>query len=101
MFAADYAVKIFHDALDSGHHKCYLRGDTKLPMMWIDDCLRSITTMLEVPEERLKLRTYNVNAMSFTPEELAAAIRKKIPDLKISYKVDSRQEIGKFLVNMT
>ena len=39
----DYAVAIFHDALQTGHHECYLRPDARLPMMYIDDCLRSIT----------------------------------------------------------
>ncbi len=64
----DYAVQIFHDALASGRHSCYLRPDTRLPMMYIDDCLRSLYEMMTAPEESLSCRTYNVAAMSFTPE---------------------------------
>lgn len=90
----DYACHIFHDALQTGHHTCFLRADTRLPMMYVDDCLRSITEILVVPESQLKLRTYNVQAMSFTPAELAEEIRKHIPDLKVTYKPDSRQEIA-------
>ncbi len=64
----DYAVQIFHDALTSGRHRCYLRPDTRLPMMFIDDCVRSLYEMMKTPEERLSCRVYNVAAMSFTPE---------------------------------
>lgn len=90
----DYAVEIFHEALRVGHYKCYLRPDTRLPMMYIDDCLKSILAILEVPNENLKLGTYNVTAMSFTPEEIAESIRKHIPDFKIEYEPDSRQNIA-------
>ena len=43
---SDYAVQIFHDAFKTGVHKCYLHEDTRLPMMYIQDCLRSL---YEVP----------------------------------------------------
>ena len=66
----DYAVQIFHDALTSGVHKCYLRPDTRLPMMYIDDCLRGTIEYMMAPKEGLSTRTYNVHAMSFTPEEI-------------------------------
>ena len=55
-FLADYAVGIFHDALTTGHPECYLRPDTRLPMMYIDDCIRSIVTFLTVPRDQLTLR---------------------------------------------
>jgi len=63
-------------------------------MMYIDDCLRSISEYMVVPDRRLRLRTYNVHAMSFTPDEIARAIRRYVPDLKVTYKPDSRQRIG-------
>lgn len=90
----DYACQIFHDALLTGHHTCFLKEDTRLPMMYVDDCLRSITEYLVVPEANLRLRTYNVQAMSFTPAEIAQEIRKYIPNLAVTYKPDSRQNIA-------
>lgn len=50
--------------------------------------------MLVAPSERLNRRTYNVTAMSFSPEEVVQAVRKHFPDLRVSYKPDSRQNIG-------
>jgi threonine 3-dehydrogenase len=91
----DYAVSVFNHALDHGQYECYLRSDTRLPMMYIDDCLQSIVQFMKVPQEKLKQHTYNVTAMSFTPEELFNEIKKHIPNLKINYNVDSRQAIGK------
>ncbi|TRY62095.1 hypothetical protein TCAL_01762 [Tigriopus californicus] len=90
----DYAVQIFHDALTSGKHTCYLNPDTRLPMMYIDDCLRSLTEIMMAPKEKLSIRTYNVAAMSFTPNELFAAVKKRVPHLEIEYKVDGRQKIA-------
>lgn len=88
----DYAVQIFHDALKTGVHTCYLRPDTRLPMIYIDDCLQSVVSFLEAPAEKLRLRTYNIAAMSFTPEELACAIRKHVPHLQVVYKVDPMRQ---------
>merc|ERR1719341_791386 len=90
----DYAVQIFHDAMAGNHFECYLKPDTRLPMIYIDDALRSLTEMLESPAEKLKRRTYNVTAMSFTPSEIVEAVRKHVPDLKATYNVDERQAIA-------
>merc|ERR1711971_56500 len=90
----DYAVQIFHDALTTGVHKCYLKPDTRLPMMYLDDCLRSTVEFMMAPPEKLSTRTYNVHAMSFTPEEIFDEVAKKVPNLKIEYEVDSRQQIA-------
>ena len=73
---------------------CYLGADTRLPMMYITDCLRSVKEFLEVDGKDLSLRTYNVHAMSFTPAEVANAIQEVMPDFTIEYQPDSRQEIG-------
>jgi len=67
-------------------------------MMYVDDCLRSIAEYLVVPDEQLRLRTYNVHAMSFTPDEIAQAIRRYVPELKVTYKPDARQYIGQSVV---
>ena len=54
--------------------------------------------MLHTPSEQLSLRTYNVTGFSFTPEQIAAAIRKHIPSFVIDYDIcPIRQKIGKFL----
>ncbi|XP_022092315.1 L-threonine 3-dehydrogenase, mitochondrial-like [Acanthaster planci] len=90
----DYAVQIFDEALTSGLFTCYLKPDTMLPMIYIDDCLRAVVEMLEVPEEKLSRRTYNIAAVSFTPQELADEIKKVVPRLDVDYKPDSRQDIA-------
>uniref|UniRef100_A0A668UBQ6 L-threonine 3-dehydrogenase, mitochondrial n=1 Tax=Oreochromis aureus TaxID=47969 RepID=A0A668UBQ6_OREAU len=91
----DYAVQIFHDALSTGHHECYLRPDTRLPMMHISDCHRATVEFMQAPECQLSLRTYNIAAMSFTPEEVAQEIRKHLPHLKVTYNPDTvRQTIA-------
>jgi len=90
----DYAVQIFHDALTSGKHSCYLRPDCMLPMMYIDDCLQSLHSIMIAPDDQLSCRVYNVAAMSFTPEMILKEIRKHVPDLQIEYKVDDRQKIA-------
>ncbi|KAJ9593243.1 hypothetical protein L9F63_015189, partial [Diploptera punctata] len=78
----------------TGKFECYLRPDTRLPMMYIKDCLRALWEYMETPAEKLKRRVYNVTAMSFTPEELAAVISKHVPEIKVTYRPDSRQLIA-------
>ncbi|KAM4040425.1 L-threonine 3-dehydrogenase, mitochondrial-like isoform 1-T3 [Anomaloglossus baeobatrachus] len=91
----DYAVQIFHDAMKTGRFICNLKPDTRLPMMYIDDCLRATMEVLEAPAESLTMRTYNINAMSFSPEELAQEVRKHLPELEVVYNVDAvRQAIA-------
>lgn len=90
----DYAVAVFFEGLKTGKYQCYLKPDTRLPMMYIEDCLRSLLEFMTAPEERLKRRVYNVTAMSFTPEELVDKLAKYIPELHVSYRPDSRQLIA-------
>ncbi|CAH0726484.1 unnamed protein product, partial [Brenthis ino] len=90
----DYAIAIFHEVLRKGHYECYLKPDTRLPMMHVRDALRALSNFLETPNEMLRRRVYNVTSMSFTPEELADQMFKHIPDFSITYKPDSRQEIA-------
>ncbi|KAL7987195.1 hypothetical protein Chor_006114 [Crotalus horridus] len=91
----DYAVQIFHDALKTGKFQCNLKPDTRLPMMYIDDCLRASLEIMEAPAEQLSMRTYNINAMSFSPEELVQEVQKHIPELEVAYNVDPvRQAIA-------
>ncbi|KAI6189706.1 Epimerase domain-containing protein [Aphelenchoides bicaudatus] len=91
----DYAIKIFYDALMTGRHVCYLKSDTALPMMFDVDCTASVIQLLNAPSESLRLRTYNVTGFSFTPEEIAAEIRKIMPGFQIEYNIcPVRQKIA-------
>ncbi|CAD6199280.1 unnamed protein product [Caenorhabditis auriculariae] len=83
----DYAIQIFYDALEKGRHTCYLRPDTVLPMMYDTDCMASVVQFLAADASSLARRTYNVTGFSFTPEEIAAAIRKVMPAFEIDYKI--------------
>lgn len=95
LLPTDYAVQIFHDALSTGHHECYLHPKTRLPMMHISDCHRATVEFMQAPECQLYLRTYNIAAISFTPEEVVEEIRKHVPHLGVTYKPDPiRQNIG-------
>ncbi|KAL0169567.1 hypothetical protein M9458_034163, partial [Cirrhinus mrigala] len=87
-----YAVQIFHNAVKTGRFVCNLRPDTRLPMMFIDDCLRATLEFLEAPAETLSMRTYNISAMSFTPWELVQEIKKQLPDLQVTYEIDPIQQ---------
>ncbi|XP_067938371.1 L-threonine 3-dehydrogenase, mitochondrial-like isoform X2 [Watersipora subatra] len=92
----DYAVEIFHDSLHpTCTHKCFLSPETRLPMMYVDDCINAIEQFVfDTDSKQLSRRTFNVAAMSFTPEELVAAVRKHVPQLKVEYKPDERQLIA-------
>lgn len=90
----DYAIAIFHEILKHGKYECYLEPDTRLPMMYIEDCLRSIAEFLVAPSDALRHRVYNVTAMSFTPKELFQEIKKYQPKAEITFKPDGRQIIA-------
>lgn len=91
---AVYAVEIFHQAIKNGYYDCYLKGDTRIPYMYIDDCIRAYVEFLETPSEKLTLRSYNIAACSFTPNELYEEISKHIPNFKMGFKIDQRQKIA-------
>ncbi|HLO55638.1 MAG TPA: NAD-dependent epimerase/dehydratase family protein [Saprospiraceae bacterium] len=92
----DYAVEIFHEALKHGQYECFLSENTRLPMMYMDDAIKATIDLMEADADKIKIRyAYNLAAMSFTPAEIADEIRKHIPDFKITYKPDFRQDIAK------
>lgn len=91
----DYAIDIFHAAKENRTYNCFLKEDTRLPMMYMDDAIRATIELMEAPAESVKVRTsYNLAAMSFSPVEIAVEIQKHIPDFSISYNPDSRQDIA-------
>ena len=91
----DYAVDIYHKALKDGKYECFLSEDTALPMMYMDDAIRATIEIMQANSEQIKIRSsYNLSGVSFTPKEIAAEIKKYIPDFTISYKPDFRQKIA-------
>jgi nucleoside-diphosphate-sugar epimerase len=91
----DYAVDIFHKAIKDGSYECFLSSETKMPMMYMDDAIKATIAIMEAPTESIKIRSsYNLAAMSFTPTEIAAEIKKHFPDFKVTYKPDFRQKIA-------
>jgi nucleoside-diphosphate-sugar epimerase len=92
----DYAVEIFYQALRFKRYKCFLGPTTRLDMMYMPDAIRAMIELMEADSGPLRYRNaYNVTAMSFTPEELAAEIRRHIPDFALGYHVDPvRQSIA-------
>jgi len=85
----DYAVDIFYAALEHQQYECFLRGDTYLDMMYMPDAVEAAIQLMEADAAHLRHRNaFNVGAMSFCPEELAAYIRTHIPEFTISYRID-------------
>ena len=91
----DYAIEIFHEALEEKKYECFLREDTYLPMMYMPDAIRATIELMEADASKLSIRTsYNISGMSFSPKEIAAEIKKHIPEFSINYKPDYRQAIA-------
>lgn len=91
----DYAVEIFHKALESGEYECFLSAETSLPMMYMSDAIKATIDIMQAPSDQIKIRSsYNISAMSFNPAEIAVEISKHIPEFQISYAPDFRQEIA-------
>lgn len=91
----DYAVEIYHKAITDAEYECFLAADTELPMMFMDDAIKATVDIMTAKSTAVKIRSsYNLSAISFTPSEVAASIRKYIPDFKMTYNPDYRQEIA-------
>jgi nucleoside-diphosphate-sugar epimerase len=89
----DYAVEIFQEAVKKGSYVSFLDSGTVLPMMYMDDAIRATVELMDA-ERPKHFNSYNVGALSFSPEQLAEAIRKQMPGFRISYRPDSRQKIA-------
>ena len=91
----DYAIEIYHKALSQKSYACFLGPETELPMMYIDDAIDATIAIMEAKTQNITIRSsYNLAAISFTPEEIAQSIKSHIPDFTITYAPDFRQAIA-------
>ncbi|MBL7808307.1 MAG: NAD-dependent epimerase/dehydratase family protein [Saprospiraceae bacterium] len=91
----DYAVDIYHYAVQNKAYECFLRADTPLPMLYMPDAIRATLELMEAPANQLQVRTsYNLAGMTFNPGEITASIQKEVPDFKVNYVPDFRQAIA-------
>ena len=91
----DYAVDIYFDAVQKKSYQCFLSKNTRLPMMYMEDAVKATIQLMQTNAKNVTIRTgYNLAAMNFTPEEIALEIKQHIPEFKISYRPDSRQQIA-------
>lgn len=91
----DYAVEIYYEALEEKKYTSYISENTAMPMLYMDDAIDATLKLMDAPKDNLTIHTaYNLGGMSFTPTELAAEIKKEIPEFEISYSPDFRQEIA-------
>lgn len=91
----DYAVDIFYKALTDKSYECFLKEDTHLPMMYMEDAIKATLDLMDAPTENIKIRSsYNISSMSFSPREIAEQIKIVIPEFKMKYKPDFRQNIA-------
>lgn len=91
----DYAVEIYHEALEEKRYTCFLKENTYLPMMYMPDAIRATIELMEAPAEKISIRTsYNLSSMSFSPKEIGEEIKKYIPEFSMNYQPDYRQAIA-------
>ena len=91
----DYAVEMFYAAVKGEPYTCFVKKETRLPMMYMPDCIKATLDLMAAPRDRLVHHTdFNICGLSFTAEALASAIRRHIPDFECRYAPDERQRIA-------
>src|SRR6185295_13670313 len=91
----DYAVEIFHAAVRDGRYTCFLRADTRLPMMYMPDAIRATIELMEAPAAQVRERaSYNLAGVSFTPREIADEIARHVAGFELRCEPDFRQAIA-------
>jgi nucleoside-diphosphate-sugar epimerase len=91
----DYAVEIYHEAIKTKTYDCFLAKNTELPMVFMEDAINATIQIMQAEAQSIKIRSsYNLAAISFTPEQIFESIRKHIPEFTITYKPDFRQAIA-------
>ena len=90
----DYAIHIFHEALKHNKYSSFLSAGTELPMMYMDDAIRGTIELMDAPADKITIRSaYNFAGVGFTPEVLAAEIKKHMPDFALSYTENDPRQI--------
>ena len=96
----DYAIAIFYAARRGQIYDCYLDADQALPMIYMDDAIGATLALMQAPSEQITVRTsYNLAGISFTPAQIAAQIKQRVPDFAIRYSPDERQKIAQTWTN--
>lgn len=91
----DYAVEIFHAAVQGKEYECFLSEDRALPMMYMPDAIRATIELMDAEVDSIQQRSsYNLSAMTFSPRQIEEEICKHLPDFKVRYKPDFRDEIA-------
>ena len=91
----DYAVDIFYSAKKQEDFTCFLKEDTGLPMMYMEDAIRATINLMQAPKDQIKIRSsYNISGVSFTPAEIHKSIQRIVPAFNITYQPDFRQDIA-------
>lgn len=91
----DYAVDIFHKAVAGQAFECFLKPDTFLPLMYMPDAIKGTIDLMQAEAVSISIRdSYNISGFSCSPAQIATSIRKVIPDFKIHYQPDYRQDIA-------
>jgi nucleoside-diphosphate-sugar epimerase len=91
----DYAVEIYYEAIKNKKYTCFVSADTKLPMMYMPDCIKATMDLAEADFDKLKHHSdFNVGSMSFTVAEQVESIKKFIPDFEVDFAPDYRQKIA-------
>tara|TARA_B100000965_G_scaffold345554_1_gene316426 strand:- start:1183 stop:2127 length:945 start_codon:yes stop_codon:yes gene_type:complete len=91
----DYAVDIFHEAIKNKTYNCFLKKETFLPMMYMQDAINATLKVMNADANKVQIRSsYNISGISFSPEEISNEIKKHITNFSISYSADFRQKIA-------
>lgn len=91
----DYAVDIYHKAIDGEDFTCFLKPDSSLPMIYMPDAIKATIDLMNAPADQIKIRTsYNLSGMSFSPAEITTELQKHFPAFRVDYEPDFRQAIA-------
>ncbi|KGB67790.1 hypothetical protein Q787_00880 [Ornithobacterium rhinotracheale H06-030791] len=91
----DYAVDIYYKALEDGRYECFLKEDSTLPMLYMNDAIKATIQLMEADKDQLTVHSsYNLGGLSFNPKEIAEVIKTRIPEFEITYNPDFRQAIA-------